>query len=50
MLIITDISKKINVALDVVKKLPVDLKGKNSPININKNGLNIGFCNKKKDL
>ena len=47
MLIIIDIIKKINVALNVVKKLPVDLKGKISPININKNGLNIGFRNKK---
>ena len=43
MLIITDINKKINVALNVVKKLPVDLKGKNSPININKKGLKIVF-------
>ena len=47
MLIITDINKKINVALNVVKKLPVVLKGKNSPININKKGLRTGFCNKK---
>ena len=45
MLTIIDISKKINVELNVVKKLPVDLKGKNSAINIYKNGLidNIRF-------
>ena len=47
MLTIIDISKKINVELNVVKKLPVDLKGKISPININKNGAKIGFRNKK---
>ena len=47
MLIIIEINKKINVAINVVKKLPVVLKGKNSPININKKGLKIGFGNKK---
>ena len=47
MLTIIDINKKINVALNVVKKLPVVLKGKNSPININKKGLKIRFCNQK---
>ena len=47
MLTIIDIRKKINVALNVVKKLPVDLKGNNSAINIYKNGLKIEFWIKK---
>ena len=43
MLTIIDISKKINVALNVVKKLPVDLKGKISAMDIYKHGLKIEF-------
>ena len=43
MLISIDINKKIKAALNVVKKLPVDLKGKNSANNKYKNGFKVGF-------